>query len=49
MLVPRRPKLYHITHGTNLRAIGAGGLLADSEAVQGAAPKRTVEEQFALL
>ena len=30
MLVPRR-KLYHITHGTNLRAIiDAGGLLADS-------------------
>ena len=41
MPVPSRPKLYHITHGANLQAIiAAGGLLADSEAVQGAAPTR---------
>ena len=41
MPVPRHPKLYHITHGDNLREIiAAGGLLADSEAVQGKAPTR---------
>lgn len=39
--VPARPKLYHITHGDNLRAIIASeGLLADSQAVQGEEPKR---------
>lgn len=41
MSVPRRPKLYHVTHGANLRAIiEAGGLLADSEAVQGVSPMK---------
>lgn len=41
MQVPSRPKLYHITHGANLRAIiAADGLLADIRAGQGAAPKR---------
>ena len=41
MRVPKRPKLYHITHGANLGAIiKTGGLLADSEAAQGRAPTR---------
>ena len=41
MSVPRRPKLYHVTHGANLRAIiEAGGLLADSEAFQGVSPMK---------
>lgn len=41
MPVPSNPKLYHITHGANLQAIiDSGGLLADSEAVQGRPPKR---------
>ena len=41
MPVPPRPKLYHITHGANLRGIiDAGGLLADSGAIRSIAPKR---------
>ena len=41
VLVPARPKLYHVTHGANLQAIiAAGGLFANSQAVQGASPTR---------
>ena len=41
MRIPRRPKIYHITHGANLQGIvDAGGLFADSERVRGVPPRR---------
>ncbi|MDE0024014.1 MAG: DUF4433 domain-containing protein [Spirochaetaceae bacterium] len=48
MRVPKRPKLYHITHGANLRSIiEAGGLLADAGDAPGRPTKVGMSEVVA--